>query len=69
MVIAISADRCISCGACAVVCRSGAIHLSEGIASVNHAQCTGCLLCINKCYMRAIHIDGNRPSLRSGTPL
>lgn len=54
MSVVISAKKCILCGACVVICPSGAIQLYEGAAQVDPELCTDCLRCLCKCYARAI---------------
>lgn len=55
MTVAIELKKCISCGACVVLCPQKAITLQRGGAQVDPARCTGCGLCVCKCYTRAIH--------------
>lgn len=55
MTVAIELKKCISCGACVVLCPQKAITLQRGGAQVDPVRCTGCGLCICKCYTRAIH--------------
>lgn len=47
-------ERCISCGACVVLCPQKAITLAPGGAQLDAARCTQCGLCVCKCYTRAI---------------
>lgn len=54
--ITISAEKCISCGACVVLCPKKAIELTNGGAHVDPLRCSGCRICIYKCYARAIRI-------------
>ena len=54
MTVVIDKKKCISCGACAVVCAAKAISLCGGCARIEPALCTGCGMCICKCYTRAI---------------
>ncbi|WP_246019674.1 indolepyruvate ferredoxin oxidoreductase subunit alpha [Bacilliculturomica massiliensis] len=55
MTVFIDKNKCISCGACAVVCPARAITLRGGCAHVDPTLCTGCGMCVCKCYTRAIH--------------
>ena len=54
MKIIIHEKACISCGACVVLCPSGAIRLVKGRAVLDQEKCVQCRRCINKCYARAI---------------
>lgn len=54
MAVSIILEKCISCGACEVLCPQKAITLHWGGAQVNPNLCTACGLCICKCYTRAI---------------
>ncbi|MCI8810941.1 MAG: 4Fe-4S binding protein [Oscillibacter sp.] len=54
MAVSIILEKCISCGACEVLCPQKAITLYWGGAQVNPNLCTACGLCICKCYTRAI---------------
>ena len=54
MSVTISAEKCVACGACVVICPNRAIQLRGGAARVDSARCTACLRCVCKCYTRAI---------------
>ncbi|MCI8849309.1 MAG: 4Fe-4S binding protein [Oscillibacter sp.] len=56
MSVTIVLEKCISCGACAVLCPQKAITLQRGGAQIDSSRCTGCRLCVNKCYTRAIRV-------------
>ncbi|MCI8689952.1 MAG: 4Fe-4S binding protein [Oscillibacter sp.] len=56
MPVTIVLEKCISCGACAVLCPQKAITLQRGGARIDSSRCTGCRLCVNKCYTRAIRV-------------
>ncbi|MEE3362395.1 MAG: 4Fe-4S dicluster domain-containing protein [Anaerovoracaceae bacterium] len=50
--------KCISCGACVIVCPFRAIKLNGGRAVIDGNICTGCGKCVSKCIARAITDDG-----------
>ena len=47
-------SKCMSCGACAGVCREGAITLNGTVVEFDDALCTKCGLCINACPVGAL---------------
>lgn len=42
-------DGCLGFGDCVAVCPSDAISVQNGVAVVNKAKCTGCLMCAKAC--------------------
>jgi RnfABCDGE-type electron transport complex B subunit len=40
---------CLGYGSCVKACPFGAIHIVDGIAQVNHGECTGCMTCASAC--------------------
>lgn len=50
--------KCISCGACAKACPSGALSLGETGVSLDRGLCTGCLSCVQVCPGHALYEDG-----------
>lgn len=50
----ISADDCISCGACEAECESGAISEGDGYYVIDAAKCTDCGSCFEVCPSGAI---------------
>lgn len=50
----INNDRCTSCGACAEICRFGAISLKNGQYSIDQLNCEGCGYCARICPTEAI---------------
>ena len=54
MAITVLEKKCISCGACVVLCPVSAITLRNGSAHIDQTRCIQCGTCIYKCYMRAI---------------
>lgn len=55
---------CHCCGCCCGALRSineqgvAAVHPSNFLAAVDAAMCTGCGLCVDKCHVRAVSVDG-----------
>ena len=48
-------EKCISCGACVVICDKKAVKLIDGIARIDEILCVNCGACENKCFGRAIY--------------
>ena len=44
MSVTISAEKCVACGACVVICPNRAIQLRGGAARVDSARCTRAIL-------------------------
>ncbi|OQY03908.1 MAG: hypothetical protein B6I22_10605 [Desulfobacteraceae bacterium 4572_123] len=40
---------CDQCGQCAEVCPVEAIYLENGVYLINEDECTGCMICVEKC--------------------
>jgi len=55
-------DRCINCGACSAVCRSGAIQMEKGIPVTDKEKCILCGECVEKCPTLAREIIGKKMS-------
>jgi len=51
-------DRCTQCGACIVLCPSGALTMDREImrVSFDSAKCVACELCVMPCPPRAIEV-------------
>lgn len=56
------AERCIACGACVPVCRSGALRSEEGGIGLDRERCDACGLCADICPARAMHLVGREVS-------
>lgn len=50
----ISADDCISCGACEAECEYGAISEGDGYYVIDASKCTDCGSCFDVCPSGAI---------------
>jgi len=48
-------SSCIACGACASICRAGAISIVGGVAQIDKSKCVKCGDCGNFCPMQAIN--------------
>ena len=46
--------RCVDCGACAGICPTGAIEMSDGLMSVDLEKCVRCGECSLMCPTRAL---------------
>jgi ferredoxin len=56
--IVIDPDRCVNCGSCSGVCRSGALTVDKEswLIDFNQDKCVFCELCITTCPVRAIRV-------------
>ena len=45
---------CIGCTLCTKVCESGAITVTNSLAHIDYAKCTGCGKCAEKCPAHVI---------------
>lgn len=45
---------CISCRLCEKNCEAGAITVTDYVASIDYAKCTGCDVCVGKCPRKII---------------
>lgn len=45
---------CIACGLCAKVCPTGAITVTDSVASINYEKCINCGACVEKCPRKII---------------
>ncbi|MCF6097278.1 4Fe-4S binding protein [Thermovorax subterraneus] len=54
--IEIIEEKCISCGACTVLCPTGALCLDKNIWELRFfaEKCSSCLICKNTCPLGAI---------------
>ena len=50
----VCANSCIGCGLCERECKKDAIHVVNGIASIDYANCVNCKLCTKVCPRDAI---------------
>lgn len=48
---------CLGYGDCVDVCEYDAIHMVDGVAIVDPAKCTSCMMCINICPQRIIKLS------------
>jgi ferredoxin len=51
-------ERCTHCGACVVICPTGALYLDEQTREVifDNSKCIACELCIKPCPPRAMEV-------------
>ncbi len=56
--IAHFSDKCIDCGACALVCPQKAITWVNGCLTVDRARCVGCGRCADECPTGAMTLYG-----------
>ena len=60
-------DRCVRCGACERVCKSGCIDVKN--RRVINENCVMCLNCIGKCKFSALKFEHRKPALENRVPV
>ncbi|WMJ23310.1 RnfABCDGE type electron transport complex subunit B [Paludicola sp. MB14-C6] len=50
------AHGCIGCKKCEKTCPSGAITVTNNLASIDYEKCTNCMECVNVCPMKCINV-------------
>lgn len=55
-------EKCVRCGICAKVCPADNIVVGEKVEFLN--KCEGCLACVHNCPKNAMHVKGERSSVR-----
>jgi pyruvate formate lyase activating enzyme len=58
--LGVRASRCVRCGRCAKVCRSGAISLTDSGPLTNESKCRLCGECVRACTAGAREIIGRK---------
>ena len=51
-------EKCIECGNCIMVCQNAAHKICEGKHVIDKSLCTGCMKCVDTCYLGALKIAG-----------
>jgi NAD-dependent dihydropyrimidine dehydrogenase PreA subunit len=51
--IAISTEKCVSCGGCIDLCPAIAISMVDDVVTIDSETCTECKICVKVCPMRA----------------
>lgn len=62
--IYVDADRCTSCGACAVACPQAAIEIRNAKPMIDSTHCDGCERCLDACPERALYSLTTAPAER-----
>ena len=52
--MSVCANSCIGCGLCERECKKDAIHVVNGVATIDYDKCVGCKLCTKVCPRDAI---------------
>lgn len=52
-------ERCINCGACTGVCKSGALSMDSGTYKliVDNDKCLFCEMCLSACFVQALSLE------------
>jgi ferredoxin len=53
--IQVESQKCLGCGACALVCPTGTIKVIDGVAAIVDITCRHCGTCIDVCPEGALH--------------
>ncbi len=56
------ADKCIGCGECMSVCRTGALTVDAGIVQLDKKKCMSCFVCMSNCFTGALQKVGREIS-------
>ncbi|MBC7264175.1 MAG: 4Fe-4S binding protein [Chloroflexi bacterium] len=56
VMIYVQPDKCAGCSTCIEVCPVEAIHLVDGVATIEQEKCTECQACVTACPEGAIQV-------------
>ncbi len=57
-------SKCIHCGACVLVCPTGARTFLDGHLVYDRTLCTNCGACVNECFTGAIDLSGKEVTVK-----
>nr|WP_195461188.1 glycyl-radical enzyme activating protein [Alistipes sp. D31t1_170403_E11] len=56
-------ERCVACGACTLVCGSGALRMENGAVRLDRERCDACGRCADVCPAQAMNLVGKAVSV------
>ena len=67
MSVRVDDEQCLGCGVCLDVCPTGALHLVDGVATIDQAICRGCKACVDACPAGALVYESETERLPIAT--